>query len=109
MLEIQVESRLKRLEDYGFKVLKLRTPGNSGVMDRLILRPKYCPGPPSFVEIKKPGKTERALQISVRDDWRGRGCIVHEMRQSYKDIDDLITLLFQEVKTAYFEGINRSS
>jgi hypothetical protein len=43
MKEAVVEGRLKRLERSGFKVLKLRTPGYNGAMDRLILWPTYAP------------------------------------------------------------------
>lgn len=90
MLEAIVEGRLKRLETYGFKVMKLRTPGVSGVMDRMIVWPKYCPKPPTFVEIKRPGKEERLLQAKVRDDWRARGCDVRDMCDTLEKVDALI-------------------
>lgn len=90
MLESAVESRLKKLEAYGFEVLKLRTPGYGGTPDRLILRPKYSPGAPSVVEIKKPGKYPRALQEAVANDWRTRGVTVHEYCDTYEKIDELV-------------------
>lgn len=90
MLESKVEARLKRLEDHGFKVLKLKTPGVSGVPDRMILRPKYAPGPPVFVELKRPGKEERPLQAAVRDDWRDRGVVVADRCSTYEQVDLLI-------------------
>lgn len=91
MLEAAVEGRLKRyLEKVGFKVLKLTTPGTMGVPDRMILRPKWSPGPPWFVELKRPGKAERPLQDAVRDDWRKRGVLVLDMCDSYEKVDALI-------------------
>lgn len=79
MLERTVEAKLKWLEERGFKCLKLVTPGYNGPPDRLILRPKWSPGAPYFLELKRPGKAERALQEAVRDDWRARGCLVLDM------------------------------
>lgn len=97
MLEKTVELRLKRLEGMGFKVLKLRTPGVSGVPDRMILRPKYAPGPPMFVELKAPRKHERALQAAVRGDWRLRGVDVLDMCDTVEKVDALIDDLAQLV------------
>ena len=101
MLEGKVEDRLKtRLERYGFKVLKLVTPGNSGTKDRLILRPKWSPGAPYFVECKRPGKTERRLQELVRDEWRARGCLVLDVCDSFNRVEriayDLMTICQNE-------------
>lgn len=93
MLEADVERRLKRLERHGFKVFKLRTPGQNGVMDRMILWPKYAPNPPVFVELKRPGKEERLLQACIRDDWRDRGCNVRDMCDTIEKVDALIITL----------------
>lgn len=94
MLEKQVEARLKaRLEAHGFKVLKLQTPGNAGVPDRIILRPHYSPGPPFFVECKRPGKHERRLQELVCEDLAARGCIVLQLCDSYERVDEIEALL----------------
>lgn len=90
MLEAPVEKRLKRLERYGFLVLKLRTPGYNGVPDRMILRPKYAPGPPAVVEIKRPGATPRLLQAKVADEWRARGVDVLPYCDTYEKVDALI-------------------
>lgn len=98
MLERQVENRLKRLESKGFKCLKLKTPGVSGVPDRLILMPKWSPGSPVFVEIKRPGKEERALQAEVRDDWLSRGCRVRPMCDTIEKVDALCTELQDEAE-----------
>lgn len=89
MLEAVVEGRLKRLEGYGFEVLKLRTPGYNGTKDRVVLAPKWSPAPPVFVEFKRPGKTERALQAAVRDDWRARGCDVRDMCSTLDEVSQL--------------------
>lgn len=104
MLEKEVEKRLSVLKSTGFEVLKLKTPGHNGVPDRLILRPRYCPGPPSFVEIKRPGKSERALQAAVRDDWRTRGVIVHPMCDTIEKVDQLVADLMRECNAEYLKG-----
>jgi hypothetical protein len=98
MLETIVEQRLKRLEKYGFLVLKLKTPGYNGTMDRLILRPKYSPGAPWVLEVKQPGKSERALQEAVRDDWRLRGVLVLDVCDTVQKVDALVDTLVNEVK-----------
>ncbi len=94
MKEAPVEQRLRRgLERYGFKVLKLTTPGHAGSPDRLILRPLWSPGNPWVIEIKRPGKNERRLQEIVRDDWRARGVRVLDMVDTYEKVDALISHL----------------
>jgi len=98
MLEAPVENRLKKLEDYGFKVSKFVTPGRSGSQDRIIYWPKWSPAPPVFVEIKRPGKKERPLQAAVRDDMKARGCDVRDMCDTYEKIDHLVETLFYEAR-----------
>lgn len=102
MLERVVEGKLKRLEDFGFKSLKLRTPGYNGTKDRLLLWPTWSPGRrgPVMVECKAPGKHERALQEAVRDDWRKRGCDVRDMVDTPEKVDALCdTLIVEAVDT----------
>lgn len=78
--EASIERRLKYyLEGYGFKVIKLTTPGYAGVPDRMILMPTWAPGPPVFAELKRPGKSERALQEALRCDWEARGVDVRKV------------------------------
>jgi hypothetical protein len=89
-----------RLEEYGFEVLKLRTPGYSGTMDRLILRPRYSPGAPMFLELKKDAKL-RALQEHVANDWATRGCIVLPFCKSLGEIDQLCSKLIKLVFNDY--------
>lgn len=94
MKEAPVEQRLKtKLEAHGFKVLKLTTPGTNGVPDRMILRPTWSPGPPWFVECKRPGKTERRLQELVRDKWRARGVNVLDVCDTYERVDETLETL----------------
>jgi hypothetical protein len=97
VLEKVVEQKLKRLESYGFEVLKLRTPGYNGTKDRLILWPKWSPGRgPVMVECKAPGKQERALQEAVRLDWRARGCDVRDMVDTPEKVEKLCDTLLVE-------------
>lgn len=97
MREAPVEERLRKgLESYGFLVLKLVTPGHNGSMDRMILRPFWSPGPPMYIELKRPKKTERRLQEIVRDQWRNRGCRVLDMVNTYELVDALIHSLVWE-------------
>jgi hypothetical protein len=94
MKEAAVEHRLvARLSAWGFKVLKLTTPGHNGTPDRLILRPTWAPGPPWVIELKRPGKHERRLQEIVRDEWRARGVLVLDMVNNYADVDALVAYL----------------
>lgn len=94
MKEAPVEKRLvSGLARWGFKVLKLTTPGTNGTPDRLILRPLWSPGPPWVIELKRPGKHERRLQEIVRDDWRARGVQVLDMVNNYEDVDALVLRL----------------
>lgn len=90
VLEKVIEKRLKSgLENRGFKVLKLTTPGTNGTPDRLILRPTWSPGPPWVVELKRPKKTERRLQELVREEWRQRGVLVLDMVNTCEQVDEL--------------------
>ena len=94
MKEAPVEQRLvDTLTGFGFKVLKLTTPGTNGTPDRLILRPKWSPGPPWVIELKAPGKHERRLQELVREDWRERGVLVLDMVDTYEKVDALVVQL----------------
>lgn len=103
MREHPIEQYFRQgLERCGFEVLKLTCPGTSGVPDRLILRPHWSPGRPSVVEIKRPKKTERALQAAVRDDWRLRGVIVHDIVDSIERADELIQQLVQQAAEECF-------
>jgi hypothetical protein len=95
--EAVVEGRLKRLERCGFRVLKLRTPGYNGAMDRLILWPTYAPRPPSFVELKRPGEAPRPLQIAGANEWRSRGCDVRPYCDTVEAVDALCTTLIIEL------------
>jgi hypothetical protein len=96
--ESDIERTLKdRLNEHGFEVLKLRTPGTAGVMDRMILRPTYAPGPPMFVELKKPGKQLRPLQRAIAQEWRQRGCYVLQPCTSIQDVEQLCEILISEV------------
>jgi hypothetical protein len=96
--EAVVEDALKRLERHGFKVLKLRTPGYNGPMDRMILWPKYAPRPPTFVELKRPGEEPRPLQVAVANDWRARGLDVRGYCDTVEKVHALVQKLVEETK-----------
>lgn len=98
MKEAVVEAALKRLERFGFDVLKLRTPGHNGVMDRMILWPRYAPRPPSFVELKRPGQEPRPLQVAVACDWKARGCDVRQYCDTLDKVNTLVDSLIIEVE-----------
>lgn len=98
MKEHVVEARLKRLERYGFRVLKLQTPGHNGVMDRMIIWPKYAPRPPSFVECKRPGEEPRPLQVFVAEDWKARGIDVRPFVDTVEKADALVERMIEETK-----------
>lgn len=75
-LESSIERQLKRtvegLEDK-IMCLKFESPGMSGVPDRIILLPG---GHTVFVELKQPGKHERARQEYVQQKIRDAGFAV---------------------------------
>lgn len=75
-LESSIERQLKRtvegLEDK-IMCLKFDSPGMSGVPDRVILLPG---GHTVFVELKQPGKHERARQEYVQQKIRDAGFVV---------------------------------
>jgi len=75
-LESSIERQLKRtvegLEDR-IMCLKFESPGMSGVPDRVILLPG---GHTVFVELKQPGKHERARQEYVQQKIRDAGFAV---------------------------------
>lgn len=104
MLEKTVEDKLKVLEDYGFEVLKLRTPGVNGVMDRMILAPTWSPAPPVLVEAKRPGKSERPLQEAKRDNWRKRGVDVRDMVDTPEAVQRLCDMLLWEAYRRYTDA-----
>lgn len=96
MKEAPVEKRLiDGLQARGFKVLKLTTPGTNGTPDRLVLRPKWSPGPPWVIEIKRPGQTERPLQYHVRMDWLSRGVLVLDPVSNYDQVEELVLELYR--------------
>ena len=102
LLESEIERHLvRRLTEFGFKVLKLYTPGTTGVMDRLILRPRYSPGPPMFLELKRPGKKLRLKQWAIGEDWKQRGCLVLKPCSGLDDVDQCCTDLINQVMPDY--------
>ena len=61
MRERDIERKLvERVKKEGGMCLKLTSPGNSGVPDRLCLLPG---GGIAFIELKAPGKKPRPLQV----------------------------------------------
>lgn len=94
MKEAPVEKRLvEKLTAHGFIVLKLATPGTQFTPDRLILRPKWSPGPPWVIEMKRPKKHETRGQELTREEWRARGVLVLDMVDTYEKVDALVIAL----------------
>ena len=90
MLEKQVEARLKKrlgLEVPRAKCWKMVCPGISGVPDRLILLPG---GQIVFVELKQPGKHERARQDYIHAVLRGMGFTVYSTVDSYARVEEVV-------------------
>lgn len=88
-LESSIERQLKRtvegLED-GVMCLKFESPGMSGVPDRIILLPG---GHTVFVELKQPGKHERARQEYVQQKIREAGFAVYSGVDSPEKIKEV--------------------
>ena len=71
MLEKQIEHKLlTETRERSGLCLKFVSPGLNGVPDRLILLPG---GRMGFVEVKKPGKDPRALQLKRHKQIRSLG------------------------------------
>jgi len=73
MLEKTIETKLKKtIEGLGHGVIcaKLESPGMTGMPDRLVLLPG---GRVIFVELKAPGKHEKARQVYIQDKLRELG------------------------------------
>lgn len=96
MLESEIERKLKnkiRRLGNGVKYLKFVSPGFSGVPDRIVLLPG---GHVIFVELKKPGKTERKRQRYVQGLLRKLGFEVFSSVSTNEQIE-AITLRCREV------------
>jgi len=100
--ESAIERHFKLLlEGRGFKVVKLVTPGTAGVPDRLILRPRYWPGPPMMVEFKKPKEPLRKLQAAVALDYQARGVHVLPYIDSRERATEVANWLMDKSREAY--------
>ena len=87
MIEKDIEGRFKmRIESLknGVLCLKLTCPGFTGVPDRLILLPGAHV---IFVELKKPGKSERKRQLYVQGLLRKLGFEVFSAVNTYEQIE----------------------
>lgn len=90
MLESYLENRLRqkvKALGCGAKCLKFESPGFSGVPDRIILLPR---GKVIFVEMKKPGKTERKRQLYVQAVMRELGFEVFSSVDSMEKIEAVV-------------------
>ena len=71
MREKYIEKKLvEQVRSLGGIALKLISPGNSGVPDRLVLLPA---GKIGFVEMKAPGLLMRPLQVKKKRSWSHLG------------------------------------
>lgn len=97
MKENVIEQALRRkLEAFGCKCIKLISPGNSHVMDRMILRPKWSPGPPWVVECKRPGEKERRAQELTRQEWTLRGMRTLPPVSSQEEVAALADYIYRQ-------------
>ena len=83
--ERDIEALFTRLgTECGALVLKLTSPGNNGVPDRLVVRPG---GIVEFVELKRPGARPRKLQEAIHAKLREHGVAVYTLdsREAVRD------------------------
>lgn len=74
MLEKIVEKRLRDgVKSIGGKAYKFSSPGNNGVPDRIVLHE----GKVYFVELKRPGGKQEAIQRVVQKQFRKLGFEIH--------------------------------
>ncbi len=92
MRESNIENKLKnKVNQKGGLAIKLVSPGNAGMPDRLLLFPEARV---AFVELKAPSKSLRALQVKRKQQIELLGFRVYTL-DSYEAIDGLI----QEIRT----------
>lgn len=102
LLERDDEKHLReRLEPFGFLVCKLVTPGRTGPMDRMILRPRYSPGAPFFLELKRKNGKVRPIQKAVALNWRQRGMQVLKPVFGREEVDAIADQLIALVMPDY--------
>lgn len=88
MRESEVERYLKKqVEANGGKCWKWVSPGRIGVPDRIVIMPG---GTIFFVELKSPGKKERASQVRVQQILRKLGCLVFSSIDSREKVDAIL-------------------
>jgi len=88
--ECSVETRLRqRCRQEGFLCFKFVSPGVTGVPDRIILLHN---GRVVFVELKAPGKRERARQKYVQECLRVYGFKVMSSVDSYDRVEEVIAV-----------------
>ncbi len=79
------EYLVKQVKARGGMAPKWTSPGLAGVPDRLVILHGYVIG----VELKRPGKVPRALQVKVHKKLRAAGMRV-ETIDSYEAVDELL-------------------
>lgn len=88
MREAKIEAYLvERVRDCGGRCYKWVSPGNNGVPDRICVLPG---GKVIFVELKAPGKTERADQRVAQARLRLLGATVYSTVDSKDKIDAIL-------------------
>lgn len=89
MLEKHLEHQLKKaVENAGGWCIKLVSPGNAGMPDRLCL----MAGRAVFVEVKQPGKHPKRLQLHRMKQLRAHGftCLVVDGPERIKEVLDAL-------------------
>ena len=92
MLEKELERKLvKAVHGCGAVAWKMSSPGRAGVPDRIVLLPG---GQVLFIELKRPGETQRPLQVHVAQQLRILGFPV-EVVDSEQGIGGIVQLIRQ--------------
>ena len=91
MIEKDIEKLLtEKVKELGGVAYKFVSPGHAGVPDRLIVIPG---GEVVFVELKAPGKKERALQVQEQERLKALGVRVFSTVDSAEKVAEICRFL----------------
>ena len=105
MIETYYENKLRiniQKLGHGVRCIKFESPGFSGVPDRMILLPGARV---IFVELKRPGKTERTRQVYVQRLLKSLGFEVFSAVNSDEKIEAVVTRCAEVLRDEGYSGI----